>query len=217
MRLERFLQYMDSEQLNRSAPWYVFGYPQKTGNAAEVTYGMQTDSSEMCQDSFSSKYFETAAEDPNHSGFLRRSCQFYLGGHRSGSPSHYHGPAWNILGFGLKQWMLYPPRHAHTSRIPIVAWLRGAPLDNGQGFPLYCQQKAGDLLFVPEWWTHATFNIGDVIGQAVEMVETRSVATALPDFTGLRDFYRETPIRDLPDPVPPVPRRKRKTKKRHKS
>jgi hypothetical protein len=68
-----------------------------------------------------SKFFDLLQET-SHGGdtFIH---QFYYGGKYSGAPFHAHGPAFNVLIFGKKHWLILPPGMIafliYTSYIPI--------------------------------------------------------------------------------------------------
>ena len=74
--------------------------------------------------------------------------------------------AWNALLHGRKLWFLAPAPAREWSNEVIYDHLvrtAGAP-----GY-LRCVQEAGDLLFVPNLWTHAAICLGDCIGVAHEL------------------------------------------------
>ncbi|KAJ1405088.1 hypothetical protein B484DRAFT_483427 [Ochromonadaceae sp. CCMP2298] len=95
--------------------------------------------------------------------------QFYLGPAGSGAPAHFHGHAINSLAFGEKQWILYPPAEAFYSTTPALAFFPAeANATGGTGNALRCTQQAGDVLYVPALWGHATLNSLQSIGVAHE-------------------------------------------------
>lgn len=88
--------------------------------------------------------------------------QLFLGPPLSGAPPHSHGPAFNVLVFGRKQWHLSPPAEDSYSReSPLRGSLRPA------GCSL--MQRAGEVLFVPRHWTHQVLNLEESAGLAVEI------------------------------------------------
>lgn len=100
--------------------------------------------------------------------------QFYLGSAGTGAPAHFHGHAINSLAYGEKQWLLYPPVHAFYSTTPAqhlfdsAATADALGTGEGEGGPVLVTQRAGDVLFVPALWGHATLNTQQSIGVAHE-------------------------------------------------
>ena len=87
--------------------------------------------------------------------------QIFAGGDGSGSQAHFHTHALNFLVFGRKEWRLQPPSaRAYFDRRRAT---QPAPPRTFE-----CTQQAGDVLFVPALWSHATDNVGDVLGFAME-------------------------------------------------
>ena len=80
-------------------------------------------------------------------------------------PWHYHEQAVNALGFGRKTWYLRPPSTATYSVEPPRNWYR-EPRD-----AVVCEQRAGDILYVPAGWGHAVMNEEPSVGVAVEFVD----------------------------------------------
>ena len=101
-----------------------------------------------------------------------KATQFYLGGARSGAPSHFHQAAYNLLVYGKKRWFLSPPSHAVFSMRPTQAWLEEQlPLLRASNASLFeCDQHAGDLLIVPDLWGHLTYNLDTSVGIAQEFM-----------------------------------------------
>lgn len=101
--------------------------------------------------------------------------QLYLGPAGSGAPLHFHGHAFNALAWGTKQWYLLPPTDAVFSKQPALDWARNLALSSAAGShvghapPLRCAQRAGDVLYVPALWSHATLNLQQAIGMAWEV------------------------------------------------
>ena len=110
--------------------------------------------------------------------FQVHPAQFYLGAAGSGAPLHFHGDAFNVLVHGRKQWWLFPPDAGNYSAMPAMQWVsevlpglckrceqRELP---ERACPLVVTQEAGDLLFVPRDWAHATLNLQPSVGYAIE-------------------------------------------------
>ena len=98
-----------------------------------------------------------------------RNAQVYAGPAGAGAPWHYHEQAVNALGFGRKTWYLRPPPTATYSVQMPRAW-RGKPRD-----AIVCEQRAGDILYVPGGWGHAVVNEEPSVGAAVEFVDAAMV------------------------------------------
>ena len=94
-----------------------------------------------------------------------RNTQFYAGPAGAGAPWHYHEQAVNALGFGRRTWYLRPPSTATYSTEPPRDWY-GKPRD-----AIVCEQRAGDILYVPAGWGHAVVNEEPSVGAAVEFVD----------------------------------------------
>lgn len=105
-----------------------------------------------------------------------------------GLPFHNHGQTWIAVIHGSKRWFVYPPGYNAPqdidNRFPptLSAWewfqnyyplIKDLPTpfnafnDDGtlaDGYrPLECIQRAGDILFLPDLWSHMTLNIGETI------------------------------------------------------
>ena len=94
-----------------------------------------------------------------------RNAQVYAGPAGAGAPWHYHEQAVNALGFGRKAWYLRPPPTATYSVEQPRNWY-GEPRD-----AVVCEQRAGDILYVPGGWGHAVINEEPSVGVAVEFVD----------------------------------------------
>ena len=93
-----------------------------------------------------------------------------LGGDGTGLGFHTHVDSWLGLMAGAKRWLLYEP-----GRFPV-----GEPLfpnrmlgvdsavrmaaNHSQPQPMDCLQQAGEMLYLPAGWAHATVNLGDTVG-----------------------------------------------------
>jgi ribosomal protein L16 Arg81 hydroxylase len=96
---------------------------------------------------------------------------FAIGKTASGIGLHAHQDAWNQVLFGAKRWTLYPgspggvPKEAgYNPTEPHLSWLHDVypkVKDDDATKPMECIQYAGDVIYVPEGWYHATVNLGD--------------------------------------------------------
>ena len=98
---------------------------------------------------------------------------FYLGPRGSGIGFHRHGEAWNAVVFGRKRWLFFPPAWCsgvlgvmHDASLDGAGWLRtfGEVLEGTETAPIECETAAGDVMYVPASWHHATINTMDTIG-----------------------------------------------------
>ena len=132
------------------------------------------------------------------------TMQFFYGPALSGAPYHFHGDAVNALVRGRKRWLLLAPAHAVYSKAhpasagtwPDFVGAKGYPTGDGvartgaavldldtdrtgpdrsAAAPYVCTQEAGDLVYVPAMWGHATVNEADAIGCAFEYDRERVV------------------------------------------
>lgn len=102
-------------------------------------------------------------------GFPVVNTQFYQGAAGTGAPMHLHTDAWNCLVYGEKRWFLMPPFQGIYSSQPILEWVKG-DMSLLTSTMLECTQRAGDILYVPKYWSHAVLNIQECIGFAKECI-----------------------------------------------
>ncbi|XP_036771693.2 jmjC domain-containing protein 8 isoform X3 [Manis pentadactyla] len=80
----------------------------------------------------------------------------------SGVPFHWHGPGFSEVIYGRKRWFLYPPEETpefHPNKTTL-AWLRDTyPALALSERPLECTIQAGEVLYFPDRWWHATLNL----------------------------------------------------------
>jgi hypothetical protein len=104
-----------------------------------------------------------------HEEEMIRNALFYIGPEGSGTYFHTHSSALNVLCEGQKLWFLFPPKiHYGPILGSVPEWLiHVRPSLKVQ--PLQVVQKAGELLYIPTGWSHATINLKDVLGVAIEL------------------------------------------------
>ncbi|XP_047637024.1 jmjC domain-containing protein 8 isoform X3 [Phacochoerus africanus] len=87
---------------------------------------------------------------------------FGIAGAGSGVPFHWHGPGFSEVIYGRKRWFLYPPEKTpefHPNKTTL-AWLRDTyPALAPSARPLECTIQAGEVLYFPDRWWHATLNL----------------------------------------------------------
>lgn len=110
---------------------------------------------------------------------------FFLGPRHSGAFFHAHSHALNALAHGRKRWLLLPPGAAYGAQgRTTLEWLRTPrrPGTDEEEFlsppPLECTQAAGQALFVPSGWNHATLNLAWSVGIAVEVGDQAMIEAA---------------------------------------
>ncbi len=94
---------------------------------------------------------------------------FYLGCKASGLSFHQHSAAWNALIFGYKRWFLLPPLDIHFhGQKPLAEWMHTSADTESPGAVEFLQ-RPGEVVFVPQFWYHATYNLTDCVGIAREV------------------------------------------------
>nr|KAG5708468.1 hypothetical protein BaRGS_026195 [Batillaria attramentaria] len=96
-----------------------------------------------------------------------------LGAAGSGLMFHQHTDTLAGVVFGKKRWFLYPltrnPPGGVYNGLLIMEWYKRIyPNLTLQDRPLECIQQAGELIYLPEGTYHATINVGDTIGVAIQ-------------------------------------------------
>ena len=104
---------------------------------------------------------------------LRVVRQFYFGPPCSGAPWHYHYDAFNVLLRGRKLWWLQAPGASVYGT--ALATEAGVPVEREAA--LACEQRAGEVLFVPRQSGHRTLNVAAALGFALEL----ATSATLPD------------------------------------
>jgi hypothetical protein len=95
-----------------------------------------------------------------------------LGGPGAGTQFHTHGPAFLTLLAGRKKWFWYQPGAFPNESAPLLsgdvkAFEATVPaLETAGRGPGSCVQHAGDTIYVPDGFAHATSNIDETIGVA---------------------------------------------------
>ena len=100
--------------------------------------------------------------------FAFNNYQFMIAPAKTGASPHFHNSALNLLVFGEKLWLLFPPSTAFYSTKHVHDWFReDLPVLNEQGiYPLQCRQQPGDIIYVPDMWGHGVIYTKDSIGMA---------------------------------------------------
>ena len=89
-----------------------------------------------------------------------------IGKRHSGVHFHHHSDGWLFMFEGKKRWFFLPPYQklpsfTHVARFPIRDWYEKFvyPKLLEEEMPLECVAKAGDFVYVPESWWHATMTV----------------------------------------------------------
>ena len=88
---------------------------------------------------------------------------------------HQHNQGLNLLLSGRKRWFLYPPtalpKPSHPdSHISILDWARELlPTLAPRSRPLEVLQQAGEVLYIPDGWFHATVCLDNTVAVASQL------------------------------------------------
>lgn len=94
----------------------------------------------------------------------------HLGPPGSGTPFHSHTHAASALIHGRKEWYLTPPTELLTSRVHPREWSQQVlPFLNETAAPLHCVQRPGDVLYIPDYWSHSVLNLEDTVAVSTTM------------------------------------------------
>lgn len=96
-----------------------------------------------------------------------------VGGAESGTSWHRHNDAFEVVAYGWKRWLLYPPTLTPPGGSggdwALSEWLRLVyPTLDGNAAPLECIIGPGDALYVPENWYHAVVNLADSVAVSIQ-------------------------------------------------
>eukprot|EP01065_Artemidia_motanka_P020264 TRINITY_DN24286_c0_g1_i1.p2 TRINITY_DN24286_c0_g1~~TRINITY_DN24286_c0_g1_i1.p2 ORF type:complete len:364 (+),score=98.73 TRINITY_DN24286_c0_g1_i1:46-1092(+) len=98
-----------------------------------------------------------------------------------GAPMHAHEETYFALLHGAKLWLLWPPGALEQlAAMPDLLW----PLQVKSGTlysrleelpvsarPRRCLQRAGEVLYLPDFWWHSTLNVGETFGFGQQKLE----------------------------------------------
>lgn len=132
-----------------------------------------------------------------------------LGASGSGLTFHAHWESWVAQFVGSKLWFLFPPKRVPSeptlSRLmlsPPHQWLADIPSLPPASRPMLCLQRERELVWLPDFWMHATLNIGDSLGFGGQLfptrVKRRQALDALLQEEPLSYFAASTVFQNLP-------------------
>ena len=119
-------------------------------------------------------YGEPTEVAPSWAACTPVNTAFYLGGAGYGLSFHYHRDAANVLVFGAKRWLLREPRDAEYSNVLVTDFVRTLIPGGARPPALQCDQRQGDVFYVPRNWGHAVINTRTSVGYAVEFSSQRT-------------------------------------------
>eukprot|EP00746_Dinoflagellata_sp_MGD_P144618 gnl/MRDRNA2_/MRDRNA2_77329_c0_seq1.p1 gnl/MRDRNA2_/MRDRNA2_77329_c0~~gnl/MRDRNA2_/MRDRNA2_77329_c0_seq1.p1 ORF type:complete len:473 (+),score=82.61 gnl/MRDRNA2_/MRDRNA2_77329_c0_seq1:155-1573(+) len=122
---------------------------------------------------------EVLPQDVRDEGWIAymRYPQFGIGPAGAGAPMHVHFSAVNALFAGRKRWFLMHPSEAFWGITPSRQWAASSEYAelHKRGVLLEVVQNAGDVVFVPEGWGHATIVEEYGVGIGQEFIATSSI------------------------------------------
>jgi hypothetical protein len=120
---------------------------------------------------------------------------FALGDNGTGVSFHFHAETMLLLHGGRKRWFLYPPatrpipRYHDPSGLSRGGWTGTPPFaTTAYSEPLWvCDQEAGDAVYLPSGWHHATVNFGATFGVALQVFWKHQPCLARRTWLRIRD------------------------------
>lgn len=114
--------------------------------------------------------------EEGHVAYVRHP-QIGAGPPGAGVPMHAHFGALNALFSGAKKWFLLPPEHTFYGHAPVLRWSESSDCAafRAEGSLVEVTQRAGDLLFIPEGWGHATLLEEPGVGIGLEFIASSSI------------------------------------------
>lgn len=111
------------------------------------------------------------AEEPVGSGYSDRwdSTFLSLGPSGSGVYFHLHGATLHMQLYGRKKWFIFPPKVFYGPTVgSLKFWAKNVKSQLPMP-PLELVQYPGEVFYLPAGWPHATLNIDDAVGFAVQI------------------------------------------------
>ena len=161
MKLSEYLDYMDSlhgrEPGEADSPMWLVdtSVPSRAKEMVEKDVGKF-------------EFYEHLLGESSKGKFGYNNYQLMIAPAKAGASPHFHNSALNLLVFGEKLWLLYPPSVAFYSTKHVHSWFRedySQLLSDGVA-PLKCLQQPGDVIWVPDMWGHGVIYTKDSVGIA---------------------------------------------------
>ncbi|XP_032896261.1 jmjC domain-containing protein 8 [Amblyraja radiata] len=110
--------------------------------------------------------FKTYIQPPYRLPGTKGAYSFGIAGASTGVPFHWHGAGYSEVVYGRKRWFLYPPDKTpefHPNKTTLSWILDTYPYLSEEDKPLECTIHPGEILYFPDHWWHATFNIDSCV------------------------------------------------------
>lgn len=99
---------------------------------------------------------ETTTDEKSFNGLSPQWVHYVsIGVADSGVDFHAHSMALFSHLHGSKFWILFPP---HT-------------ISDDRQEQRQCLIQSGEMIFIPEGWTHATYNVEDAVGMSLQVMQ----------------------------------------------
>eukprot|EP01050_Picozoa_sp_SAG11_P010631 SAG11_NODE_1075_length_5967_cov_7.848841_4_plen_375_part_00 len=175
--MERQENSLPSGQLPAEEPSYVFDQGWWVG---EVVERIITDALPAFLQSFGGAALGAEAETAQEILVGSRSHAYFLsaGSAGAGVSFHQHNQGFNLLLSGQKRWFLYPattlPKPSYPdSHVSILDWARELlPTLEPGSRPFEVVQQAGEVLYIPDGWFHATLCLENTVAVASQLQDT---------------------------------------------
>merc|ERR1711862_302588 len=100
----------------------------------------------------------------------------------AGLAFHKHNEAWSIVVSGRKRWFLFEPNDIQGDP-PVVQRLE-------EGY-----ESAGDLLFVPGWYSHAVVALEETVAMSAVLSMSMSAGASAPKLACPREGFLDKALR----------------------
>lgn len=148
---------------------YVGTVLQNQDDSVDCPYLFSTGQPKVIEDIDEPVYFQGQERFALNRRARDQKALFYIGPPGSSTYFHQHSTAYNYLSAGRKKWYLFPPAmNFGPSVMTLPEWL-GTVYHALPRKPIEVLQYPGEVLFVPNGWSHAVYNVDEVVGIAFEI------------------------------------------------